>query len=161
MYACVCECVCLCLESIAHGDCQPTVNCSWFTRLVRVCVSGQRSRAAPLTRWKECAFPSFPASPPSCPLASTETASALAFETSVQPDYRWARPPEPCLPACLYQPLLNWDPNAPDLLEWHVAAILKEGSSAALFDVHHCVRSRPASPRGSVFSVRDEISLPS
>lgn len=57
--------------------------------------------------------------------------SALAFETSVQPDYWWQGPRDlpACLPACTS---LFWtaDPNTLHLLEWHVAAILKGGSSA-------------------------------
>lgn len=53
--------------------------------------------------------------------------SELAFKTSVQPDYWWQGPRD--LPACTS---LFWtaDPNTLHLLEWHVAAILKGGSSA-------------------------------
>lgn len=64
-------CACLCF-----GPCQRALNCSWFSRLVRVCAPGQRSQPALLTRWKECALATFPALTPNCPLASAEAASA-------------------------------------------------------------------------------------
>lgn len=72
-------------------------------------------------RWEECVFPTFPPVTFNCPLFQQQW-PALAFKTSVQPDYLWQGPRD--LPACTS---LFWtvDPNTLHLLEWHVAAILK------------------------------------
>lgn len=54
--------------------------------------------------------------------------SALAFKTSVQPDYWWQGPRD--LPACLHQPLLNCRSKYTALIGMACSCYSEEGSSA-------------------------------
>lgn len=89
--------------TVSQGPCQQTLNCS---DLSRVCASGRRSQAAPLTRWKECAFPTFLQSLRTAPPPRPSTTGLRWHSKHLCNQITGGQGPQS--PACLHQPLLNW-----------------------------------------------------